>query len=604
MPGNILQAPRSRWGFATPSKGLLEYETKQGMRQQLLQEASSLVPDYQSLTDTLMKNDLHYADAQRVRSVLDQYTEEYLNNYRSNPFYSFSRDARNLSKAMQSVVNSPTLRALSQQYSKDKARWEQADKDSVTPMTDVNELGIKTLTSDGKVIRKRTLDRGDTPLTIDDSYHYVSNIVGGSGGGFNYDMSSDQDLLNNLDKAFQNIGEDRIGRDLLDEGQRVVQSGNNRQVNSRIDWLKQQGLSQSNLNRIYAEYFKKSGDYNMDAAKKYAIQYVNNYASGVRESSNDQSYFPEARKGSAEASAKQVQLPTTYTSAILGSEGKRAITLQTPAGSVMVGEGNILTNDIFKDAPKIYTEDGQSHQSHRLMDLDVFRKAISNGAYVPVAVTNKDAGVKAGDFANLDQSAVKEMVISETDPPSLQVMIVDKNNKPANADDVQRLNATITSRKAIPEDLKKYFDVNDGVPTLRRGYFLHGTGLVPRRRGTIFGGTINEDKKASDQLTDYGHNSVDDDLTRQEYNQYSGKDTKAGSSWIGFDDQIYKVDVLIPVTNSEIFMGDKVRGTQDALLMGDSSRLQDPSVPVDRAYLGLAPFNQVQNPNNYLYFPR
>lgn len=604
MPANIMMQPRSRWGFASPSKGLVNYEVREGHKQQLLQEAASLLPDYAKLTDTLLKNEMHYADNVRAKNVLDSYTQAYMENYQKNPYYSFSREGRNLSKSMQAVVQNPALQSLAQQYKIDQGRLDQADKDGVTQQYDVNENGIKVQTSDGQVKRKFRVEDGDTPLTIGDSYQYVHNITGGSGGGFKYDMSNGTDVNNNIEKAFSGIGDDKVARDILEEGKRIVQQGNNRQVNSRIQWLLAQGISQSDLNYIYADYAKKTGRFDINEAKKYAVHYINDYASGVRDSTSDISYIDDIRKGkSPGGSEKEVQLPTSYSSAILGSEGKRSITLATPQGNVLVGEGNILTNDIFKEAPKSYTEDGVENKSHKITDLDVFRKAIANGAFVPAAISNKDQGINAGDMTQAPKSVFKNMVISESEAPSLQVMIKDNKGNPASAGDVQRINGVIQSKKVIPQDLQKYFTVIDGQPQLNRGYFLHGQALSPRKRSTLIGSTSAEDKEASDYFSNLGHNSIDDDLTRQEYNQYNGSKDKLGSTMVGFDDQVYKVDVFIPVTNTEIFMGDKVRGTQDALLMGDTSRLQDPSTPVDKAYMGLGPFNQVTNPRRYSYFP-
>ena len=606
MP-NIMVQPRSKWGFASPSKGVIQHDVKEGHKQQLLQEAASLLPDYAHLSDELMKNELHYIDSARVKNQLDSYTAEYMNKYSQNPFWSFSREGRNMAKAMQGVVKNPVLQQLGQQYKQDVARWEKADDDGLTPQFDVNENGIRTLGPDGKVTRKFNLDKGDTALTLDDTYHYINNVVGGAAGGFNYEMSSDKDLHSNIEKAFSNIGDDKVARDILDEGTRIVQAGNNRQVNARLNWLKGQGLSQADLNRIYAEYAKKAGRFDMNEAKKYAVKYVNDYANGVRDSTSDISYIDDVRKqglGLGGPNPKEVQLPTTYSSAVLGSEGKRSIMLQTPGGAVNIGEGNILSNDVFKDAPRAYAEDGVEYKSHKIGDLDVFRKAIANGAYVPVATTNRDAGVTSGQLVQAPKSIFKNMVISESEPPSLQVMIRDDKGNPASADDVQRINQVMQSKSPVPQDLRKYFVVDQsGQPQLNRGYFLHGQGMVPRRRGGTFGFTSDEDKEASDYFSNLGHNSIDDDLTRQEYNEYSGRKDKISGPSFGFNDQVYKVDVFIPVTNTEIFMGDKVRGTSDALLMGDTSRLQSANVPVDKGYLGLAPFNQVTNPNRYVEYP-
>lgn len=621
MPPNVMIQPRSKWGFASPNKGLVQYEIKEGHKQQLLQEAASLLPDYAKLSDELLKNKLHHVDSTRVKNKLDSYTQAYMDKYSQNPFFSFSREGRNLAKEMQGVVKDPMLTALTQQYEKDVQRWDQADKDGVSTEYDVNEQGIRVLnTATGRVERKFNLDsKTDRPLTIDESYHYINNVVGGASGGFNYEMSSAKDLDSTIEKAFSNIGNDHTERDILAEGKKIVEGGNVRQVDTRIKWLLNQGLSQGNLNRIYAEYTKKAGKFDINEAKKYALHYVNNYAESKKDHVSNISYIDDIKKeaaGYGGVSDKQIPLNTYYNSVMLASDGQKELHLKSPGGSISVGVGNIITNDVFKNAPKSYTKDGVEYKSHRVTDLDIFRSILPQGMFIQAEASNEEKNIRAGEFTQAPQAAYKNMTISQLEAPSNQIMVKDNRGRPAGPDDLLRLSKIFgvtsdqlsnkefkpTSKTPVPENLKKYFSINsNGVPELQRSYFIHGVGITPKRRGGILGFVTNDDKEASDYFTSLGRNSIDDDGTRQEYNEYSGKKDELSTS--GLNDQNYRVDVFIPMNNSEILMGAQARGTQDAFLINDFSRMSNLNIPVDKGYLGLAPFNQVSDPNKYMSYP-
>jgi len=617
MADNVTSPTRSRWGFSNPSKGLIEYQVKEGQKQQLLSQAASLVPDYSKLSEALMQNEMHFADQQRMKNLLDTVTQGYMENYNRNPFYSFSRDARNLTRTMFHIVNNPTIKQLSQQFEYDRARWEEGRKDGLISNYDVNENGVLVGTPvrdeagnvvDYKVTRKRAVEQGDTPLTLNDTYQYITKRAGGQYGGFNYEMSTDQELLNNLDKSFQNLGEDKIKRDILEEGREIASSNNRRQIIARVNWLLNNGLSKADLNNLYSRYFKQTGDFNMDNARKFAVKYIADYAEGIHNPVTESQYFNDVRKaavgGAGGGSEKEAQIPVTYSTAFQGAGVPQLSMIQTTDGAKILAEGRVIAGII------------QPGESRKVKDLPVLREIIASGGYIMNQVDDRESGIHNGDFVRMPNIAFEDMVISDRaeQAPKMTILPVDKDGNPANANDIVEIGAVLEQERPVPARLRKYFrqatakDVSDGLaqrpgdPILNQAYFTHVTAQLPQRRWrTGIGGTKGPDEEITEVLNKYGYTSIDDNRLRDSYNQGVGEEV-AEHRIIGFDDRIYEVDLFIPVTNTEPFMQDKVRGTTDALLLGDSSRLRDPSRPVSRAYFGLEPYNMVKMKDSFSTF--
>lgn len=610
--------PRSRWGFANPSKGMINYQVKEGQKQQLLQQASSLVPDYSKLTESLMSNEMHAADQMRMKNLLDSVTSQYMDNYNRNPFYSFSRDARNMTRTMYSIVNDPRIKQLGQQYEYDRARWEEGRKDGIITNFDVNENGILVGTpvrdqngavTDFRIGRKRNIEKGDVPLTLNDTYQYITKTAGGGYGGFNYNMSTDQQLLNNLDKSFQNIGETKIKQDIIEQGRSIMTSNNRVQINNRVAWLLNQGISNADMNNLYSKYFKETGDFNMDNAKKYAIKYIADYAEGANEAVMESEYFAEVRKraaggGGDGSDGSTRQLPIPYVTAFLDGGPKQLSQITTSRGSTVIGEGNVISG-IMEGA-----------KDRKIKSLPVLSQLSTAGGFIVNLNDDKERGLRNGDFVNPPNISFEDMVVSDRvdKAPKMLVLPVDNNGRPANVDDAAQVGALLQQEgQVIPQQLRKYFrfatpeDVKNGTaqkpgdPIVNQKYFTQVTVNVPERRWATLGVTSVKDRETDEALRSYGHIPFDDTRLRESYNAGSGADLSA--PLIGFNDRVYEVDLFIPTDNTEPFMQDKVRGTTDALLLGDSSRLRDPSRPVSRAHLGLEPFNMVRNRTKYPTFP-
>lgn len=618
MADNVTSPTRSRWGFSNPSKGLIEHQVKEGNKQQLLSQAASLVPDYSKLSEALMQNEMHFADQQRMKNLLDTVTQGYMENYNRNPFYSFSRDARNLTRTMFHIVNNPSIKQLGQQFEYDRARWEEGRKDGLISNYDVNENGVLVGTPlrdeagnvvDYKVARKRAVEQGDTPLTLNDTYQYITKRAGGQYGGFNYEMSTDQDLLNNLDKSFQNLGEDKIKRDILEEGREIASSNNRRQIIARVNWLLNNGLSKADLNNLYSRYFKQTGDFNMDNARKFAVKYIADYAEGVHNPVTESQYFNEVRKAAAGGGegggGTTRELPIPYVTAFLDGGPTQPSQIITRDGAVVVGEGKVISGII---------EEGKSR---KIKNLPVLSQIAASGGFIVNQTDDKEEGISNGDFVRMPNIAFEDMVVSDRvdKAPKMLTLPMGPDGKPANANDIAEIGAVLEQERPVPARLRKYFrqatskDVSEGLaqrpgdPILNQGYFAQVTAQLPQRKWrTGLGGTKGPDEEITEVLNKYGHTSIDDNRLRDSYNQGVGEEV-AEHRIIGFDDRIYEVDLFIPVTNTEPFMQDKVRGTTDALLLGDSSRLRDPSRPVSRAHFGLEPFNMVKNKSKFSTFP-
>jgi hypothetical protein len=624
----VTNPTRSRWGFSTPSKRAIEYDVKEANKQQLLAQAQSLVPDSNKLSEMLMENEMHYADMAEAKQYLDSITATYMENYNRNPFYSFSREARNLTQAMFRAAKNPVYKQMAQQYEYDKKRWEKMRDDGLAEDYDVNQEGVLVSTPvrdekgsivDFRVSRKRQMGAEDTPLTLNQSFQYINQRLGSKAGGFNYEMSTDERLLNNLDKAFSGLEETRIKQDYIDKGYELLNTSNRNQLNSRINWFLNQGITQADLNNLYSKYFKQTGDFNMDNAKKYAIKYVADYAAGKEHTVVESEYFTEVRKhlnGLTGGREKEVEPPVTYTTAFQGAGVVQPLEIKTSRGSILSIEGHVVSG-ILDQAEKGFTKDGVTYTDRRIKKLPVLNQIISSGAYVVNLQNNKDANLRDGEFAPVPGSIFENLVVSDRadKAPKMIEVTVDQTGRPASVDEQQELGAILASEgRVIPQHLRKYIrfatdkDVADkiadyvGQPLERRRRFQHVTGLVPERRGGITGIVKSKDAEAANTLREYGYTSIDDDNLREDYYKGSGEKIELSSTLL--NDRVYQIDLFIPVDKVEPYMQDKARMTSDGLLLGNTTRMIDPSRPVSRAHIGLEPFNQVKNTGNYKKYPK
>jgi hypothetical protein len=166
----FINNPGSGWHDTGPSSRTVARQLKTATRQQLQQEAASLLPDSQKLSEELMKYNISGGDRTQFVGALNGMMNEYLNSYNENPYFAFTKKGRDISKQMQRLVNHPMLKSLEDTYKKNEAAYEQAQKDGLLSMVNVQNGKVNVYNHKNK--RFEFVD----PSSIDPNNHEVLSV--------------------------------------------------------------------------------------------------------------------------------------------------------------------------------------------------------------------------------------------------------------------------------------------------------------------------------------------------------------------------------------------------------------------------------------------
>jgi len=286
--GNLLALTRSRTGspysIGSIAPHMLNAVMQEQTKGELTAESRSYLPDYETLSKAIIDRDLMAGDKKRYVGALNGLSKRFMSNYKKDPYYAFSQEARTQIRKMQDIATDPLLDAMEQAKKTSDAEFKKA-QDNDMDFNPVIEGGRALVQRDGKMqwVPLSQLKQGeDTPLTFTDQYN--ASMMGGTGGqAIQYDMSDWKTVLDRITTAAANLGEEgfdtQFGNGLMTRTKSQLAA-----AKARMDWLKQNGFTQADINAIQSEYIKRNGvtdnvlAKSLDWAAKLGDQYITSTA--------------------------------------------------------------------------------------------------------------------------------------------------------------------------------------------------------------------------------------------------------------------------------------------------------------------------------------
>lgn len=297
MFGAMSPQSSSPWVTNVPSARLVTQQMKQAKLNQLLTEAQKLTPDSAALSDALLKHDIPEGDKAKFGSALNSMLSTYLNNYNTNPFYAFSREAKQLTKDMQQWVRHPMMTGLTDINSRLKKMEDEVNQRGIGSQINVKNGLINVFDNQtGKFIWKRPEDIDETK----DNVYNVSDILASKKKMGFFDeknpysldelpqvqMSSYKDVISGINDILNGTGSvtvEKFGSDIQGLEKEVIQT-----TKTNIPNLDQKARAifstaglpdtywDSILSNVYTKYrnagYKLPSD---DQARKEAITTIN-----------------------------------------------------------------------------------------------------------------------------------------------------------------------------------------------------------------------------------------------------------------------------------------------------------------------------------------
>jgi hypothetical protein len=214
----FINAPGSGWHDTSPNSGTVARQIRSQTKERLLQEAQSLLPDSNALSEQLIKYKLSGGDRNVFVGQLNGMINEYLKEFNENPYYAFTKRGKDLSKKMQQWVNHPSLTSLEANQKRLEKEYERAERDGI--LGKINVVGGKISAYDTKnkrftLVSPENIDyKRYQPLTVQDALDFQ-----GKTGFFNQEdpytpndpleisMASDKELRDHINAILTDTGD-------------------------------------------------------------------------------------------------------------------------------------------------------------------------------------------------------------------------------------------------------------------------------------------------------------------------------------------------------------------------------------------------------------
>jgi hypothetical protein len=316
MPVNNLLALTGRrsnspYKIGSVAPSVLNAIMEEDSKKELLAESRSLLPDGETLSKAILDRDLFAGDQERYMGALNNLSNNFLSNYKRDPYYAFSKEARIQLQKMQDIANDPMLNAM-----------EEAKKISDAELEKSREEGMdyNPVVEDGRALVQRgnkmtwvplsQLEEGDSPINFNTRYSSATT-VGSGGQPIKYDMSDWKTVLDRIRFSATGLGSEEFDNQ-LGNGLRERTKSNVEAANERLKWLNNNGFSKSDINAIQSEYIKRTGDVGPNTfvnALNWMYSLGQNYLKGSLDVSETLGVDPalSARKAAAETMALNAQ---------------------------------------------------------------------------------------------------------------------------------------------------------------------------------------------------------------------------------------------------------------------------------------------------------
>lgn len=563
----------SRFVVDTPSAKLIdaqgrmsEFQQKGAMRQNLLERAASLLPDYKTLSDTLLEYNLHTADAKAVRNQLDSVTSAFMDAYSRDPFFTFTAEGRNAARRMQKIVTNPDLLKAQDLKKQNDKELDKALEEGVLDKILVNSQGIGVIRNGRKMYVAKPKE-DDHILTVNDEYQYLNDVLGAAGGKYVVPMRSFDKAMASVRNAFSQIGDTEWKQENIDPNSLLssIQSGksNKQQVDRAVDLLiNKGGLSMEDWNTLKSEYLsgvasgQTPGSFDEESAKQAVVQMVLT-AGQAKTSTSDSQTFNENPFIGAKAKANELEKGATLSGierGFYGMNGTRPRAMVTAGGIISAQDARKVGADLFQTSTvEAYREDlGVKFKSHKLKDLPLTANATE--AIYAMAVSDGKAA-KAGEFVKLPADVYRHGVLAdgttgEEDAPAFVSEYVGPDGKIVPYQVAQDILSILEKQdRKIPQEYRKYISMDEkGQPGLKVGQFMDGVVYVPKQK-ELWGSSLDT-QAATTLLEEHGYTPAHNSEDVKYINEHSGTSTNIleNSEWIT-PDGYYKVRVKLPMNS-------------------------------------------------------
>jgi hypothetical protein len=270
MEGLISNPGASRWIVSSPGPGLVKHQVRSQKRQQLLQEAASMTPDSAALMQQLGLNDLNAADGNLYGSQLNSSLNEYMTNYRENPYYAFSREGIQKVRDMQTLVHDPRINAVKQAFKSTQESYKKKSEEGLGGYNIVKNGNLVIVDKETGNLREISPDSLDADKhavpTYEEAFEYLTNKRGffdqkiENIRPLDNHMANPDEVIEQINKWFQGIGltqqehyKNALG-ELADASLKTT--SNTSQIRSKLNAiLSSTGLPQNYRDTIYAQYY-------------------------------------------------------------------------------------------------------------------------------------------------------------------------------------------------------------------------------------------------------------------------------------------------------------------------------------------------------------
>lgn len=544
----------------------------------ILGDASSLsqgavqTPDGKTFANVILDRELHGADASMYLGQINNLANHYLSKYAENPFYAFTKQGKDQVRAMQQIVNDPAMKAM-----------ESIKKANDKEFERVSEKGLQTSFIFDDFGNIAVIDREEgrrkfvNPEEFDPNSQYALNIADdytlietqeGSRRRAAYDVDSFDEVMKNIRATVQGLGTDKWKeeydtvkslRDIgVDENVPVSVSiereTNQAQLNEVVGRLMNNGLSPTAVKTLKSHYFRMNpnelgAEGSNQRAQEWMVDQINRVARGER----IETYRPTTKDlvGVSGSGGKSGQLDNKLAiNQILDNEfGTNRTTTLDQHGNLTISQGHAVPEQFMKDLDNpIQDPDSQLEYANFNVETNPWFQ-VGDKDNIQVAVVNdlEEGDLKSGDYVNIPYDMIRGGAIKPGPKPGTIVYrYVDKSGKVISPAKYQEIAEKAKNQNLTAEEINQYTTVD---PETNEVAFimqpmLETQVMVPRKIGLF--GEDSSTKETSSFLKQYGHRSTEH--FTEDFIRHSGRNIDPTGKAFGVDDEVFVVDVLLPLS--------------------------------------------------------
>lgn len=550
----------------TRSRGLNRLQMGQQANAELSKDAFDLSDSTSKAADELLTHDLTNADMRPLRKSVSDQLSNYMENYKKDPYFAFSREGRATAKRIKDLLNHSDVKDLEEAHKDFKAEYARATTERLNKNFVVDGDSVLAI-KDGRrqyvplsELKTMNPDNGDRVLNVDSDAHVLKNVFGLRGGVPSYNMTSLEKVEKKIDETLSHakLGDTESGGESAG-GIGVTNTSktksNTNQLSAAIIGLMRGGLNTADQNTLKGEYIKEVG---VNASNKdykdWLLNRLQNYGSSQAVTSTLRGTKKAITgKGSGEGNDKTKELGVADL-VLSGQYGTREQNAIDTNGFVSHDVANNLPPDTYNISSGTQKDkNGNLIPNRRMKNLGL---ATSGAMDVSTAVVQDK---KTG--AAVHVPGIENAVASSKKPPALVTKYTyNVNGKPTPVPEpaVVELKRYLNGDKAgekIPAALRDYLSP-DGKLQMKQWVSMYVLSNAPR-------GLQTGDTSTSDMLDKLGYEATNNDEAATEFDEFSGDGNDSHS---GINDKKHEVHVLVELTSKPALrrmFGDKTFGSED-----------------------------------------